>query len=62
MFLLLTNIFSWEVIVEKNRLNRYKDQIWATRVSRINAEKRLIECKELIYIIRVLLLFFQYTH
>lgn len=28
--------------MEKNRLNRFKDQIWTTRISRINAEKRLI--------------------
>lgn len=28
--------------MEKNGLNRFKDQIWTTRISRINAEKRLI--------------------
>ena len=42
------------------QLGKYKDlsdQIWTTRISRVNAEKRLIT-----FIIHVLRLYFRYLH
>lgn len=50
-------------------MEKYKDlsdQIWTTRISRVNAEKRLINkeafFRELTFIIHVLRLYFRYLH